>query len=173
MHDVFEDYELEDATHEAQRLNKGLFIAAGAVIAGATLAGIMARRRSPVHRYRKQVDLWLETQLNTLERSIGLAEKQYKTVKREIECAVNSAMHLASKAKKSGPVARDLLSIALDKRLVKMRKRIHKAIDVTETSHVEALQKFYEELRALLTRVPYMHEEPESTTPVKSRLTPA
>ena len=138
---------------------RNLLIGAGVLATGIAVSKMVSRKRSTVHQYRKQVDAWLKERLDTLEHTLGIAEKEYRTLKREIERTVQLATVLAKKAHHASPQTRDLLAIALDKRLFKMRKRIHKIIDTTEETQIASLQKFYEELRTWLTNIPYMHEE--------------
>ena len=150
-----------ESTSPNRNLTRGLLIGAGVLATGITVSKLLSSRRSSVHQYRKQVDAWLTERLDTLEHTLGIAEKEYRSVKKEIERTVRLATFLAKKAKHASPQTRDLLAIALDKRLFKMRKRIHNIIDTTEETHITSLQKFYDELRAWLTHIPYMHEETE------------
>lgn len=134
----------------ASRMKMGLTVAAA--VAGAYGIGrAISERKSGFRQYKHRMEEWLDPRLQSLAETLGTTSETMRRISGEVGSAARLMLRVAEKAKRVSPKKRDTLEIVLDKRLVKMKMRIHKLLDLTEAVQAEALHSFYEELRGWLT----------------------
>ena len=89
---------------------------------------------------------WLGARLGELAYALDLTADLTDKVTHEIRNASRLAMKLSQKSRTTKPEIGDLLRIIAEKRLLKMKQRLHKLLDLKEASQANALRSFYEEL---------------------------
>jgi len=141
---------LEGKMSGKSRSAKGMKIgfAAAIAVAGAYSIGrLFINRNSGFRQYKKRMEEWLKPRLESLSETLGATGEMASQISEVVQSASRMMLCLGQKAKRSKPEKRDLLEIILETRLLKMKAKIHKLLNITEASQAEALHSFYEELR--------------------------
>ena len=125
-------------------------IAAGAAAGVHGITRTIVRRRSGFHSYKRRFQDWLEPRLETLASSLGTTSEAMQEFGKEVQAVAKMAMCLTRVSNRVPADKRDLLEIAVDKRILKMKKKIHRMLDITENAQATALHDFYRELRGWL-----------------------
>lgn len=128
---------------QTRRVRVGLAVAAGTAVAyGAARLVKHSRTRHDAH----EMKAWLGARLGELSGALALTADASQKMTKEIRCASRMALKLETKSRNVKPEVGDLLRIVADKRLLKMKLRLHRMLDLSEASHANALRDFYEEL---------------------------
>jgi len=143
-------------------LRIGFAVAAGTAAAYGA-ARLLTRRNREVHHYQHRMKEWLGKRLEQLSETLALTADLSEKMTKEIRCASRTSMKLAMKARTTKPEVSDLLRIIADKRMLKMKERLHKMLDLSDSSHASALRDFYEELRQWVFGKPAQTEGPPET----------
>lgn len=131
---------------QARRLRIGFAVAAGTAAAYGA-ARLLARKNFRSQDAQHHFKQWLSSRLRDLSSALGLTAELSAKVTKEIQRASRLAMKLAMKSQKSKPDVGDLLRILAEKRLLAMKQRLHRMLDLTDASQAHALRNFYEEVR--------------------------
>ena len=130
----------------------GLMVA-GAVAAGVVVSRFLFMKTSSFGKYKSRMEEWLTPRLATLMETLAVTPEKAEHITCEIRSATRACIWIGYGARKANPEKSDMLEIALEKRLLKMKMKIHKLIEITDAAQSAALHGFYEELRAWLIPV--------------------
>ncbi len=136
--------------HSALKNVKIGLIAAGAAAGVYGITRTIVRRRSGFRAYKHRFQDWLEPRLETLASTLGTTSEVMQELGKEVQSVSRMAMCLTRASHRVPADKRDLLDIAIDKRILRMKKKIHRMLDITETTQASALHDFYRELREWL-----------------------
>ena len=147
-------------TSVGKNIRLGL-LAAGAAAGVYGISRSVAQRRTR-SRERRRFMNWLEPRLQTLGAALGTTSEVMQAIAHEVTSVARMTTCLARASQKVPPAKQDLLEIAIDKRILRMKKKVHRMLDVTERAQANALHDFYRELEAWL--LPGLASDPSSTT---------
>ncbi|MDP4198603.1 MAG: hypothetical protein Q8922_00295 [Bacteroidota bacterium] len=133
---------------QVRRAGIGLAMAAAGAAAAYGIGRIFLKRNSAARQYRHQLEEWLDRRLETLSQVLGTTAEIANQLRDEVRSAARAALSMAQKSRTIKPEKRNLIEIELDRRLLKMKMKIHKILDISEAAQTEALHRFYEELRS-------------------------
>ena len=132
-------------SRQSRRVKIGLAVAAGTAAAYGA-ARLFKRNSTETHHYQHRMKEWLSARLGELAYALDLTAELSDKMTKEIRSASRLAMKLSVKSSRTKPEIGDLLRIIADKRLLKMKQRLHKMLDLSDSSRANALHSFYEEL---------------------------
>ncbi len=136
-------------SNQIKRVKVG-FAMAAAVAAAYGTRRIFIKRSSGFRKYKHRFEDWLVPRIETLSSTIGISTELASKIANEIHATAQATLCMGHASRKVKPDKRDLIEIGLEKRILKMKKRIHRMLDFTEATQASALHEFYEELREWL-----------------------
>ncbi len=126
------------------------FTVAAAVAAAIGIRRVFLKRGKGFHQYKHHFEEWLTPRLRTLSETLGVSSEVESQMSKEVHAAAKATLCMGRASQKVRANKRDLIEIGLERRLLKMKKRIHQMIDIKEAAQATALHEFYEELRQWL-----------------------
>ena len=130
----------------------GLMVA-GAVAAGVVVSRFLFMKTSSFGKYKSRMEEWLTPRLTTLMETLAVTPEVAEKITDEIQSASRACIWIGYGARKANPEKSDMLEIVLEKRLLKMKSKVHKLLEIKDAAQSAALHGFYEELRAWLIPV--------------------
>ncbi len=136
---------------QIKRTKLGVAIGAATTVAvGVALGRFIFLRTSQFGKYKRRMEEWLTPRVEALSLALAVASEMAAVIESEVSAAMRDAAWIGYGARKASPEKSDLLEIALEKRLLKMKMKLHKLLSITDAKQTLALHTFYEELRAWL-----------------------
>lgn len=125
-------------------------LTAGGLTLGYAVFKYYQRSSSDVRERESSIQDWLEERLLQLRLSLALSDEQREWLREQIAPVVHVGNKLWRKAERLSPDELEKAMLAAEKRLVKIKVRIRKMLELSEASQLDALHDFYEELHQIV-----------------------